>query len=360
MTRADILKSLAPGFLPLIIFIVADSLWGTQVGLIVAIGTGMIELAYSYIKEKTLDRFILLDIGLIVVLGGVSIILDNPIFFKLKPALIELIFCIILGISVFSPVNLMLLVSRRYLKNIDLDPGQVKQMNRSLKSLFFLFLSHTLLIIYAAFWLSKGAWAFISGGLFYILFAFYFVFEFARKRLKARDWPEKYRHEEWFDIVDPKGEKIGEAPRSLCHSGPGRLHPVVHLHVIDEDGRLFLQKRSVKKEIQPGKWDTAVGGHVSRGETIGQALQREAQEELGLGQYTIVPLAQYVWETDIESELVYMFVTRYPRAIAVHNPEEIEDGKFWRLKKIKESLGKGIFTPNFEFEFPILLSTVFK
>lgn len=360
MNRVDLLKSLAPGFLPLIIFIVADSLWGTQVGLIVAIGSGIIELAYSYIKEKTLDRFILLDIGLIVALGGVSIILDNPIFFKLKPALIELIFCLILGISVFSPVNLMLLVSRRYLKNIDLDPGQVKQMNRSLKGLFVLFLSHTLLIVYAAFRLSKGAWAFISGGLFYILFALYFVFEFARKRLKARGWQEKYRDDEWFDIVDPKGEKIGEAPRSLCHSGPGRLHPVVHLHVIDEDGRLFLQKRSAKKEIQPGKWDTAVGGHVARGETIGQALQREAQEELGLGQCTIAPLAQYVWETDIESELVYVFVTRYSKPIVIDNPEEIEDGKFWRLKKIREALGKGIFTPNFEFEFPILLNTIFK
>ena len=58
MSKLDILKSLAPGFLPLIIFIVADSFWGTKIGLIVAIAVGIIEIAISYIKEKIIDRFV--------------------------------------------------------------------------------------------------------------------------------------------------------------------------------------------------------------------------------------------------------------------------------------------------------------
>ena len=355
----DILKALAPGFLPLIIFIAADSIWGTTVGLIVAVVVGIVEIFVSYIKEKTLDRFILVDIGLIVVLGVVSIVLENDIFFKLKPALIELIFSIIIGISIFSPVNILMLMTRRYMKNIELNDAQVRQFTRSLRVLFFIFIVHTVLIVYSAFFMTKGAWAFISGGLFYLLFAVYFVFEFIRLRRKRPNWEEEYKDDEWFDIVDEEGRVKGRAPRTICHSGPGMLHPVVHIHIIDAKDRIFLQKRAETKQIQPGKWDTAVGGHISSGETVEDGLKREAHEELGIDEFTVQFVARYVWETEVESELIFMFISRYDRPITI-NKEEIDEGKYWRIKKIKESLGKGIFTPNFEFEFEILLKTIFK
>jgi isopentenyldiphosphate isomerase/intracellular septation protein A len=359
MNKMDLLKTLAPGFLPLIIFILADSIWGTRVGLIVAVVVGIIELAVSYLKEKTLDKFILLDIGLIVVLGVVSIILENDIFFKLKPALIELIFCVILGISVFSPVNIMMMISRRYMKNITLTDAQQQQFTRNLRALFYIFIVHTFLIIYSAFFLSKGAWAFISGGLFYILFAVYFIFELIRARRKQPDWTEIYKDDEWFDIFDNEGRIIGKAPRTVCHSGPGLLHPVVHLHIIDDKDRVFLQKRALTKQIQPGKWDTAVGGHIASGEKIEEGLKREAAEELGITTFDARFLGHYKWETDIESELVFTFISRYNKIITI-NKNEIDEGKFWKIKKIKESLGKNMFTPNFEHEFDLLLKNFFK
>jgi len=359
MNKMDILKALAPGFLPLVIFIAADSIWGTTVGLIVAVAVGMVEIFVSYIREKTLDKFILLDIGLIVVLGVVSIILENDIFFKLKPALIELIFSIVIGISIFSPVNILMLMTRRYMKNIELNDAQVRQFTRSLRALFYIFIVHTVLIVYSAFFMSKGAWAFISGGLFYLLFAVYFVFEFIRLRRKRPNWEEQYKDDEWFDIVDEEGRVKGRAPRTVCHSGPGLLHPVVHIHIIDAKDRIFLQKRAESKQIQPGKWDTAVGGHISSGETIEDGLKREAAEELGITEFTVQFVARYVWETEVESELVFMFISRYDRVINI-NKDEIDEGKYWKIKKIKESLGKGILTPNLEFEFEILLKNVFK
>lgn len=360
MTKIDMLKSLAPGFLPLIVFIVADSLWGTRIGLIVAVAVGILELVISYVKEKIIDKFVLVDIGLIVLLGGVSIILDDPIFFKLKPALIEAMFCVILGVSIFSRMNIMLMMSKRYMKNIAFNDAQVQQLNRSLKALFYIFICHTILIVYSAFFMSKQAWAFISGGLFYILFAVYLVYEFVKIRLKRKRWLGQHQDEEWFDIVDEEGNVKGKAPRSVCHSGPGLLHTVIHIHIADDRDRIFLQKRSQKKEILPGKWDAAVGGHVLSGETIGQALYREAAEELGIENLALAPVARYVWQSDIESELVFMFFARYSKAITVADSEEIEEGRFWKIKKIKESLGKGIFTPNFEHEFDILLKQVFK
>ncbi|HLP58911.1 MAG TPA: NUDIX domain-containing protein [Candidatus Deferrimicrobium sp.] len=359
MNKMDILKTLAPGFLPLIIFILADSIWGTTIGLIVAVIFGVVEFIISYLKEKTIDKFILLDLSLIVILGTVSILMKNDIFFKLKPALIELVFCLILGISVFSPVNIMMLMTRRYMKNIELDEEQIRQFSRSLRILFYIFLAHTLLIVYAVFFMSKGAWAFISGGLFYLLFAGYFIFEMIRARHKRKEMVAQYQDEEWFDIVDTEGKITGKAPRSACHSGPGLLHPVVHIHIIDDKDRIFLQKRALTKQIQPGKWDTAVGGHITSGETLEDGLKREAAEELGLTEFKVRFLARYTWETKVESELVYMFVSRYDKIITI-NKEEIDEGTFWKIKKIKESLGKDIFTPNFEFEFKILLENYFK
>ena len=62
--------------------------------------------------------------------------------------------------------------------------------------------------------------------------------------------------EEWFPLVDEKGETIGKATRKECHNGSKMLHPVVHLHIFNKAGDLYLQKRSINKDIQPGKWDS--------------------------------------------------------------------------------------------------------
>ena len=101
-------------------------------------------------------------------------------------------------------------------------------------------------------------------------------------------------NQEMFPIVDEQGNITGAATRGECHSGSKLLHPVVHLHVFNAQGDIYLQKRPEWKDIQPGKWDTAVGGHIDL--------------------------------------------------------DELDGGRFWKIEEIKENLGKGIFTPNFEEE----------
>lgn len=48
-------------------------------------------------------------------------------------------------------------------------------------------------------------------------------------------------NEEMFPIVDEEGNITGAATRGECHNGSKLLHPVVHLHVFNSKGELYLQ-----------------------------------------------------------------------------------------------------------------------
>lgn len=349
MNRTELLKKLLPGFIPLFVFIAADEIWGTKTGLFVAIGIGVLEMAWVGFKEKRFDSFILFDTLLLVVLGAVSIWLNNDIFFKLKPGLIELILVAILAVSAFSRINIVELMSRRYLKGTTFNDAQVAQMRRSLKILFFIFTGHTLLVFYATFFMSKEAWAFISGGLFYMLFGVYFLIELYRQKKKQKE----LTGEEWVPLVDEKGQITGQAPRSKVHNGSKLLHPVVHMHVINNNKAILLQKRPESKLIQPNKWDTAVGGHISAGETLEDALKKEAFEEIGLKDFSAKLHKVYRWESDVEVELVYLFITHDFKNYHVHSDEVVE-ARFWTKNQIEKQIGQEVFTPNFEYEFFLL------
>ncbi len=161
--------------------------------------------------------------------------------------------------------------------------------------------------------------------------------------------------DEWFPLVNEAGETIGKATRKECHSGSKLLHPVVHLHIFNDQGELYLQKRSIHKDIQPGKWDTAVGGHVDYGEKVEDALRREVREELGVTDFMPKFAMRYVFESVVEKELVNTFTTCYNGPFAP-DPVELDGGRFWSLSEIESNLGKGVFTPNFEGEYKRLLA----
>ena len=157
-------------------------------------------------------------------------------------------------------------------------------------------------------------------------------------------------NKEQFPIEDEEGRVVGAATRGECHNGSKLLHPVVHLHVFNSRGEVYLQKRPEWKDIQPGKWDTSVGGHIDYGETPEQALVREVGEELGITDFVPERIGMYVFESRRERELVYVHRTTYDGPVRP-SAEELDGGRFWTMDEIRAAIGQEILTPNFESEF---------
>ena len=155
---------------------------------------------------------------------------------------------------------------------------------------------------------------------------------------------------EMIPLIEPSGMVIGQAKRSWFHEGSRALHPVVHLHLIDRFGRIYLQKRSEQKDLLPGYWDTAVGGHISYGEHPEEALYREAAEELGLHAFLPVLLDSYLFENEREREWVFVYaVTGHPD-LAPDNAE-VSEGKWWTQEELDAVWNQNVLTPQFKSEF---------
>lgn len=165
----------------------------------------------------------------------------------------------------------------------------------------------------------------------------------------------KDNSQELLPIVDSDGNVIGQTTRGVAHNGIDKpLHPVVHLHLFNLQGDLYLQHRPAWKDIQPDKWDTAVGGHVDWGEYVRTALLREVREEIGIDLSAESPdavesLGSYVFESSRERELVN--VHRLVTATLPSPSAELDGGRFFSREEILSRCGTGFFTPNFEQEY---------
>lgn len=150
-------------------------------------------------------------------------------------------------------------------------------------------------------------------------------------------------HCEMFEIIDDvTGEVIGTAPRKKCHGDPSLIHRSVHVVVYASNGDILLQKRKMTKDIQPGKWDTACGGHLDPGETFETAAVRELKEELGLElpMDAFRYLFDYKVRNTIESENVRVFAITCDGPF---QPQETElDGvQFYPVQILKTRLAQG-------------------
>ena len=158
-----------------------------------------------------------------------------------------------------------------------------------------------------------------------------------------------------LDIYNRHGWRIGMALRSQCHGDPRLLHHTAHVVVFHPDGgRILLQKRSMEKDIQPGKWDTAVGGHLVLGEDYLEGAKRELAEELGYaGDAELDVLFDMQLRNDIESEDIRVFGVKLGGPFSFQR-EEIDEVRFWSAKSLFEPGNQALFTPNLVRELELL------
>ncbi|MDQ3541088.1 MAG: NUDIX domain-containing protein [Chloroflexota bacterium] len=141
--------------------------------------------------------------------------------------------------------------------------------------------------------------------------------------------------EERFDIVTSDGRPTGQTKARRDVHRDGDWHRSIHVWVYGIAAAqpfILMNQRGLDKDTWPGVLDATVGGHLSAGETVGDAY-REIEEEIGI---TADP-ARMQWVGTrlcsaesvpgiIDRELQEVFLYRDDRQLAEYrpNPAELE------------------------------------
>jgi len=155
--------------------------------------------------------------------------------------------------------------------------------------------------------------------------------------------------QELLDVVDEHNQVIGQATRGECHS-QGLMHRSVHIFLLNDDGHLYIQKRSAHKDTFAGAHDSSVAGHVDAGEGYYDCAIREMGEELGLSadQVELVQVGELGPSEDNGFEHVRFYLARTTHT-PQPNPEEVAEGYFLTLDQVEDLIGQPetVFAPTF-------------
>jgi len=151
--------------------------------------------------------------------------------------------------------------------------------------------------------------------------------------------------DEIFQVVDENDNPIGTATRRECHSNPNLIHRGIYVILSDGKGRVLLQKRSMKKDMNPGVWGVSAGGHCSVGETYEQTAKRETKEELGIS-VKLKLIGKLLLRKGHESEFDAIFIGKIQNLPRRLDKDEVDDVRFFSLKELKK-LKKSEVVPSF-------------
>ncbi|WP_413577951.1 inner membrane-spanning protein YciB [Bdellovibrio sp. HCB290] len=149
------------GLLPVIAFTVIEEKYGTIAGLIAGMIFGVGEICFELYKHKKVQKITWIGNGLLLVLGGISLISDEGIWFKMQPAIMEAVFAVVLWVSVVMNKPLIVVLAEQQGQKLP------EFMKTRMKGMTFrmgvFFAAHTGLAVWAALDWSTTAWAMLKG-----------------------------------------------------------------------------------------------------------------------------------------------------------------------------------------------------
>ncbi len=138
---------------------------------------------------------------------------------------------------------------------------------------------------------------------------------------------------EFLSVVDENDRVLTAMPRHEIHA-LGLPHRAVHILVFNDQNQLFLQKRSIKKDLNKGLWDSSAAGHVDAGEDYLASAVRETREELGINvEDTLKFLFKLSPTQQLGMEFIKVYLCRHNGPLVL-NAEEIEMGEWCSIKDI--------------------------
>jgi intracellular septation protein len=178
---------LLTGILPVVIFTLIEEYYGTEWGLIAGLIFGFVEIMWEYSREKKVSGVTWFGNGMLFVLGGVALLTKEGLWFKLQPAILELVFALFLWGSIIIKKPVMLLMLEKQKMQV---PEILKTKINGMSFRIGLFLmAHAILATWAALYWSTQAWALLKGIGFTFSFILYMFLEaiFLRQQLKNQN-----------------------------------------------------------------------------------------------------------------------------------------------------------------------------
>ncbi len=177
--------------------------------------------------------------------------------------------------------------------------------------------------------------------------------------------------EEFLEVYSPEGTKTGQKKSKSEIHRKGLFHSTVHVWIFTDEGNILIQKRSKKKELNPGVWDVSVAGHIKFNENIKKAAKRETLEETGININTkdLLKIGVYrsinIHPTAIDKEFFHTYILKIDKnSINLDfKNNEVDDLKFISIEEmeslIKEENNKIFIGKNRKYYSDVLKSIKF-